>query len=273
MIKVVALDLDGTIVNEELKISEKTVALLQHLIHNTDVKIVVATGRMFLSALPFARQLQVKEPVVAYQGAMIRMINEPHDVCFHNPIPMDIATDLLSFLVKDDYQINLYLDDDLWTTHTNNHATYYARTAGVTPLFTADLLGQMTLPPTKIMVIDDHRIDELLIQLESKYMGRLNYCRSRSNFCEIIDVGASKWKALETLINQWGIDPSEVMAIGDQGNDLSMIRGAGVGVAMGNAPDEIKREANYVTDTVDEDGAAKAIEKFVLGNMPLAEVS
>ena len=87
----------------------------------------------------------------------------------------------------------------------------------------------------KIMVIDDHRVDILLDHLGRHFVGRLSFCRSRTNFCEIIDVSASKWNALKALADDWGIQPDEIMAIGDQGNDLSMIEHAGVGVAATNA--------------------------------------
>ena len=89
-------------------------------------------------------------------------------------------------------------------------------------------------------------------------------------FAEIIDVSASKWNALQTLAQEWGILPAEIMAIGDQGNDLSMIQHAGIGVAMGNAPDDVKQHANYVAPPIGEDGVADAIERFVLGHMPLS---
>lgn len=265
-IKLVALDLDGTIVNEDLKISERTQKLLQHVITQTDTKVVIATGRMFLSALPFARQLTVKEPLVAYQGAMIRHLSDGHQMHYHNPIPMPLAQTLMQFLLEREFHINLYMEDELWTSHTNSFATYYATTAGVTPIFTENLMDAMTQPPTKLMVIDDFRVDGLLDELNTHFHGRLTYCRSRSNFCEMIDASCSKWKALEYLIGDWDIKPEEVMAIGDQGNDVSMLQGAGIGVAMGNAPDEVKALANYVTLSVDEDGAAEAIEKFVLNN-------
>ena len=90
------------------------------------------------------------------------------------------------------------------------------------------------------------------------------YCRSRSNFCEIIHPAASKWNALKILIDQWGIEADEVMAVGDQGNDISMISGAGLGVAMGGAPEDVVAVANYVTGSIEEDGVVQAIEKFVL---------
>lgn len=269
MIKLVALDLDGTVVNDQLKISDSVLRLLKHLITKTSVRVVIATGRMFSSALPFARQIGIVEPLVTYQGAMVRDITDGHALRFHAPIALPLAQEVMRTLVTDGYHINLYMDDRLWTHPSNHHAGYYQKAAGVEPIFTEDLLGSMTQDPTKIMVIDDERLDILLAHLSTHFEGRLSFCRSRTNFCEIIDVSASKWNALKALAEEWGIEPHEIMAIGDQGNDLSMIEHAGVGVAMGNAPDYVKEKANFVTRTIHEDGVAEAIEKFVLGHLPL----
>jgi Cof subfamily protein (haloacid dehalogenase superfamily) len=269
MIKLVALDLDGTIVNDQLKISDRVLKLLNHLITQTEVRVVIATGRMFLSALPFVRQIGIVEPVVTYQGAMVREITEGYAQRFHAPIPMALAQEVMQTLLAENYHINLYMHDQLWTHPSNVHAPYYSQKAGVEPVFHDDLMACMTVDPTKIMVIDDHRLDTLLHHLGENFHGRLSFCRSRTNFCEIIDVGASKWNALHSLAEEWGILPEEIMAIGDQGNDLSMIQQAGIGVAMGNAPDVVKQHANYVTTPIGEDGAAEAIERFVLGHLPL----
>jgi Cof subfamily protein (haloacid dehalogenase superfamily) len=269
MIKLVALDLDGTIVNDKLEISPAVLKMLGHLITQTDVRVVIATGRMFLSALPFARQIGICEPLVTYQGAMIRDITDGHNIRFHTPIQLDLAHEVLTMLVEDKYHVNLYMDDSLWTHPDNHHAAFYMKTAGVTPNYTEDLMGCLKIAPTKLMVIDDERIDKLLAYLNQNFMGRLSFCRSRTNFCEIIDVSASKWNALKSLADEWGIQPDEIMAIGDQGNDISMIQHAGIGIAMGNAPDEVKELANYVAPPIDSDGAAEAIERFVLGSMPI----
>lgn len=271
MIKLVALDLDGTIVNDKLTIAPRVLKVLKHLISDTDVRVVIATGRMFMSALPFAREIGVVEPLVAYQGAMIRNLDDGFTQRFHAPIQMELAREVMEMLVREKYDVNLYMNDDLWTHPSNRFAEQYMRTAGVTPIYHDDLVNCMTIAPTKLMVIDDDRIDTLLEYLGRNYLGRLSFCRSRSNFCEIIDISASKWNALKSLADEWGIHPEEIMAIGDQGNDLSMISHAGIGVAMGNAPDEVKEHANYVAPTIDKDGAAEAIEKFVLGNLPLQE--
>jgi len=263
-IKLIALDLDGTIVQENLQISRRVQDVIHHVQRQTDVRVVIATGRMFYSALPFARTLKTPLPIVAYQGAMIREQDAPQTVHLHTPVNLDIARELTEILLHDNYHVNLYMNDRVWTRRSNVFSEFYARTSGVSPVFRDNLLACLTEAPTKIMVIDDERIEHLLGYLDAHYAGRLSFCRSRSNFCEIIDVSVSKWNALQVLAQSWGIQPSEIMAIGDQSNDLSMISQAGLGVAMGNAPDHVKKAARFVTGSIEEDGVASAIEQFVL---------
>jgi Cof subfamily protein (haloacid dehalogenase superfamily) len=272
-IKLIALDLDGTIVNEHLEISPKTVETIQTVLRDTDVRVVIATGRMYSSSLSFANTLGIQDPIVAYQGALIRHHATHRDIIEHTTIPLDLARPVLQKLMDEEYHVNLYHCNDeidkLFTNSTNIHATYYSKISGVVPTVQDCLMDALTCEPTKFLVIDDHRIDTLLAQLQEEYDGQLSVCKSRPNFCEIINVSASKWNALMTLAGQWGITAEEIMAIGDHGNDYSMISQAGLGVAMGNAPSEIQSVAKYVTAPIAEDGVAQAIEKFVLNNDPL----
>lgn len=87
---------------------------------------------------------------------------------------------------------------------------------------------------------------------------------SRSHFCEIVHHNVSKWNALSFLLDRYGFTPDQVMAIGDQENDLSMITQAGLGIAMGNAPDHVKEQARWVTRSVDDDGLAHAVNTWIL---------
>lgn len=277
-IKLVALDLDGTIVNNKLEISPRTVQTIQYLLKETDVRVVIATGRMYRSTLQFAETLGIQDPIISYQGALIRDYLGTRKVRHHATIPLPIAQKSLQFLLDEKYHVNVYVtgkneadepEDHLYTNGTDQYASYYAGISGVTPIIRENLMETLTAPPTKFLIIDDHRIDHLLKSLQERFQQEINICKSRYNFCEMIDLSASKWNALHTLGQQWGIQTEEIMAIGDHGNDYSMISQAGMGVAMGQAPDDIKSVARYVTGTIEEDGAATAIERFVINNEPL----
>ncbi len=270
MIKLVALDLDGTIVNEELEISPATTSLLRKIQAEKQIKVVLATGRMFPSALPFAYQLGLMDPVISYQGAMIRDINQfqenakHYPTLFHQAIDVNVAKTIVDLIHEHAFHANMYVDDQLFTTELNQHSLYYQKISGVVPQEARNLHTVLTGPPSKFMIIDD-RCDEIIDILHNQFSNSVSICKSRHNFCEIVHASVSKWRAIERLMEQWDITADEVMAVGDQENDLSMIKGAGVGVAMGSAPDHVKAQAHYVTETVDEDGVVKAIHKFVYG--------
>ncbi len=117
----------------------------------------------------------------------------------------------------------------------------------------------------KILAIDDDvaLIENLQKEMAEKYKNKLYVIRSTPRFCEFSDPKATKGNALRFLADKWGIKKEEIMACGDQDNDIEMLLAAGTKVAMGNATDALKSIADYVTDTVDNDGVPKAVEKFI----------
>jgi Cof subfamily protein (haloacid dehalogenase superfamily) len=258
--KVLVLDLDGTVVNHDLTVSPRLQDRLTTLIHKTDCRIIIATGRMSLSAARFAGQLGVTEPVISYQGAMIRDANGNR--MYHQPVPLPIARQIVRDLGHQGIAVNVYIDDVLYMHHSNPHQEAYARLGGTTPVLVTDLEAAVTEAPTKLLVIDDTRCEAVLQYLEQTFPGQLASCMSRHNFVEVIEAGVSKWAGLQHLIP--GVPPEAVMAIGDQGNDLPMLTQAGLGIAMGNAPDWVKAQVRYITDPINADGVAKAIDRYLL---------
>ncbi|MGE0200561.1 MAG: Cof-type HAD-IIB family hydrolase [Candidatus Melainabacteria bacterium] len=262
--RLVALDLDGTIVDERLTISPQTLGALQHLITRSDIRVVIATGRMHPSATRFARQVGVTTPIITYQGAMVKEALPDSEPIFHQPIPLPLAQELVDYLLDEHLSVNIYMDDVLWTNPNNAYYMEYAKTAGIEPHLTDDLRGKLTVAPTKILIIDDTRVNTLRDDIRDRFGDQLGSCRSRYNFCEVNHPDVSKWAGLTFLMKDWGIAPAEVIAIGDQGNDISMLSGAGIGVAMGNAPEDVKAVADFITRPIEEDGVVHALRHFGL---------
>jgi Cof subfamily protein (haloacid dehalogenase superfamily) len=259
---VLALDLDGTVVDHTLTVSPAVQHRLQWLQTHTDCKVVIATGRMSLSAARFAQQLGVNTPVISYQGAMIK--NAEGERLYHQPLPLEAAKSLVTYLSQQNIAVNLYIDDQLYMHTSNPFQESYAKLGGATPVLVNDLTAALTAPPTKLLIIDDHRVQEVIEHVEKHYPGVLTPCQSRHNFCEVIAANVSKWAGIQWLIEQWDIAPELVMAIGDQGNDVSMLQAAGLGVAMGNAPDFVKTVAKAVTTPIEGHGVAVAIDTHLL---------
>jgi len=269
MIKLIALDLDGTIVDEQLAISDLTKQVIARVQAEKNIKVLISTGRMFPSTLPFARRLDITHPVISYQGGMIRAIEperkniEDYPILFNQPIEMDTASGILDLIEANDWQANLYVNDHLFVNKMTYETQHYQMISGVSPEVVPDLKSMLTAAPSKMMIIDAHA-NTIVEILKKDFPGQVNACLSRFNYCELVNPEVSKWRAIEYLMGEWGITADEVMAVGDQENDLSMIEGAGIGVAMGNAPAHVKAHANDVTDTIERDGAAKAILKWAL---------
>ncbi len=129
-----------------------------------------------------------------------------------------------------------------------------------------DLANGLAGDPQKLVFINDADVSEqLLVDLTARFGGQLQVVQSFPLYVELTHREASKGKAVEWLASHWGVPRQEVMAIGDQGNDCSMIEWAGLGVAMGNAVASVKAIADWVAPSAQEDGAAVAIERFALG--------
>lgn len=265
-IKLLAIDLDGTTVSHDLTIHPDVLNAVHTVVHETDVKVVVATGRMHPSALTYVKKLQTPHPVISYQGGMVTAQDDDETRLHHSPIELNVAKAALNWLQQESINTNVYVDNHLYTNHSNDKASFYAKMAGVNPVIIDTLADALTDPPTKMMAITDDRIDWVQDQIRQQFGQHINCIQSRHDFCELIAHNASKWNAVKFLANDWNITSDEIMAIGDQENDLSMIEGAGLGIAMGNAPEWIRAKANHVAPTVDEQGLAKMIHQFILTN-------
>ncbi|ACL70361.1 Cof-type HAD-IIB family hydrolase [Halothermothrix orenii] len=262
--RMVAMDLDGTLIDENQNLSQVTIDVITELM-NRGVICVIATGRMFISALPYVRKLGIKKPVITYNGAFIK---DPvtNKVLHHKPIPLNLAGQVIKITEEYGNHINLYEDDRLLVARRNEETLLYEDIAGVKAREVGPLSDYLGKPPTKLLIIERDRdkyeaiYREIRLQLEDD----LAVTRSRDIFIEIMGKEISKGKALEKVASGFEIPLSQVIAIGDSWNDLEMIKAAGLGVAMGNSPEQIKAEADLVTLSNKENGVARILEKVLL---------
>ena len=162
--------------------------------------------------------------------------------------------------------MNVYIEDVLFVENDNDIIKEYVGDKNV-HYFKTDSFDTLDFKKlNKILVIDHNTqlIEDLIKELQTKYP-QLYIVKSQPIFCEIANKQATKGNAIKFLANKLGFTEKEVMAIGDQNNDIEMVVTAGIGVAMGNGTAEIKAKADYITDTVHNDGFVKAVNKFVWG--------
>lgn len=262
-IKLIAMDLDDTLLNEVQQISPRTREAVR-LAMNRGVAVTIATGRMFCSTLPFARELRLKLPLITYNGAMVREI-ETGQTLFHRPIPVNTAQAVGDLFRKQGWYLQKYVDDALYVPEMGPDALYYANYAGVKAIPLGDKFYEMIEAPTKMLSMGDRPLlDEISAKLTEFWGDRLYMASSKTRYLELVDSGVNKGEALGHLAAGLGIRQADVLAIGDSMNDVDMIEYAGVGVAMGNANEKVRAAADFVTLSNAEDGVATAIEKFVL---------
>jgi Cof subfamily protein (haloacid dehalogenase superfamily) len=264
-IKLIALDIDGTIMNSKFQISERMKETIFKAI-NSGIYVVLATGRMYSATVPIAAGLGIKTPLITYQGSMIREYYNSDEVLLHYTVDSDLSRLILQELRKFDLQVNVYLDDELFVEDETHILREYAARRHIVYHKVDSFEKIIDFSPTKILAINKTPEETMEIRnyLRKKFLTRLNITNSTPLYCEIVNNQASKGNSILYLADKWGFKQSEIMVIGDQDNDKDMLDIAGVAVAMGNGPDSLKESADFVTDTVDNDGAALAIEKFAL---------
>ncbi|PLZ97770.1 hydrolase [Fischerella thermalis CCMEE 5268] len=270
-IKLLVLDIDGTIAGESNNISEPvkeaiTAAKAQ------GIKVAIATGRMFRSALRFHQDIGSTLPLIAYQGAWIQdPVSE--QIYQHLPVSREMAQQLLDYFEQPELRsllsVHFYINDQLYVREITTETQLYAERSGIKPIAVGDLRQVLTTyEPTKILALCDDTdiIDNLLGSLSRQYTpAELYLTKSVATFFEATNPFANKGIAVRYLAEELlGLQPNNVMTIGDNFNDLEMLEYAGIGVAMGNAPSQVQAIANWVAPSVEQDGAAVAIEKLLL---------
>jgi hypothetical protein len=261
MIKMIATDIDGTIYNPISGFSKKVLECIKKLQDN-GVKVVLVTGRMHSSALGVAKQLGLTTPIISYQGGLIKDFN--NKTLYQNNLPSLHAKEIITWARSNDIHINLYIDDKLYVEKDNNIVKKYVDGKFID--YTVCNFDDLKITNVnKILAIDledAQKVTSWVKELQKRYPD-LYIVKSTPYFCEIGSNEARKSLGVEFLCNLWKLKKEEVLTIGDQNNDIDLIQAGGIGVAMGNATEELKSFADFITDTVDNDGFVKAVEKFV----------
>ena len=265
-IRLLALDLDGTILDSNMRISPRTRQALRQA-QARGVHVTLASGRPFHNVRLFADNLGIREPVICCQGAVVQDVLT-QEAYFHRGVPVPLAYEAIDVVRQQGWDLCLHLDDRLYVDRITPHVRFYA---GYSPIEeelhpVADLKAALCHEPTKLVVIvDAEQGAEVSTLLGSHFKGRLQVVRSFPRFIEATNLAATKGQALSFLAHKLGVTQAETMAIGDNDNDADMVAWAGLGVAMGNASATVKATADYVATSIAEDGAAEAIERFILG--------
>lgn len=271
-IKLLIVDIDGTIAGESNQVSTRVKQAIQ-AVRDRGIRVGIATGRMYKSALRFHQEIDADMPIIAYQGAWIQ---DPATGIKHRhcPVPIDIAKELVDYFEQptllDKLSIHVYRNDCLYVREINPDTELYIGRSGIAVNSVPDLRSVLTDRPTKILAMseDTDLIQHLLQDLRQRYSAsQLHITTSVPIFLETTQSGIDKGNAIDYVAkNLLGITAENVLAIGDNYNDVEMLAYAGIGVAMGNAPADVQALADWVAPDVKDDGVAVAIEKFILNS-------
>ncbi len=263
-IKLIALDLDGTLLNSSLRLSERNGEAVRRAL-DRGVKIVLATSRWFGLAKRTADHLGIDTPLVCSNGALVRRPSDGREI-LHLRLDQEVAREVTTLGDERGWEMFTTIED----------ATFMRMRPGVIP---ERLPGGLRISerqaeevargqPTAVLVFGQEAVDEISQRLLPAYDGRAKFSLNRPvnlpHYVVLTHPDADKGNALETVCRQMDVPLSDVMAMGDSESDLAMLRLAGLGIAMDNSPDEVKRAALHIAPSNDADGVAWAIDRFAL---------
>ncbi|MBO6088124.1 HAD family phosphatase [bacterium] len=264
MIKMVATDIDGTILNWEYGGFTQGVIDCVKKLTASNVKVVLVTGRMHKSATFLADELGLDTPIVSYQGGMIKENKENGECYYRKNLDNEKAKEIIKWARENNIHINLYINDVLYVENDNEIIKKYTGARYIE--YKVCNFDDLTIDNiNKILAIDYNNPEKVTnwVEFLSKKYPDLYIVKSTPYFCEISHKDARKSCAVEYLRKKWNLKKEEVLTIGDQNNDIELLKAGGIKVAMGNGTPELKECADFITDTVQNDGFVKAVEKFI----------
>ena len=262
MIKMIALDLDDTLLMEDLSVPEEVVASLKAA-ENRGVKVVIATGRIFPSARSYAALLGSESPVVCYNGSMIRTPDGGVIRSWqHEP---ETIREVAAFCKERGLYLQAYAEDEIVVEKTVEKTLIDPDSKATAIREMGDLTTADLLPSPKMMIFDTpERLAEIRPELETAFPDRFYLATSKNYLLEIMPRDVSKRNTLERFAEELGITREEVMACGDNTNDREMVEWAGLGVSVANGVPELKQVADYVAARERSWGVKEAVDRFVL---------
>ncbi|MFN2464672.1 MAG: Cof-type HAD-IIB family hydrolase [Candidatus Dormibacteria bacterium] len=259
--KLLAIDVDGTLVDSSLQITPANLEALHGAVAG-GVRVVLATGRMFRSALPYAEQIGTPEPVICYQGAVVR--RPDGELLREVGLDAKSARTCVDVSRRAHLHLNLYHDDNFYVEELGWGARRYSEVAQVDPTVVPDLAEVASRGSTKAVFVAPH--DELaaheeVVRRATAPAARATY--SMPEFLEVIDARVSKATALHFVCDRHGISREQVIAAGDGPNDLELFEYAGLAVAPSDARPEVLAAAGATVAPPGQDGIAELVRRYL----------
>ncbi len=260
--KLIVSDLDGTLLDSQRRISQRTKDLIKEFTKKGGV-FTFATGRMEASVAKYLDYLDISCPVILYNGAKIVDVMK-NAVLYEELLEYDLAKKALKIASKYEWDVLLYLEKRIFVKKINDVIKEYMIKDGVCCEAVGELYDFIKYPPTKILNIGDSNFFSSYIEeVKQQINTPLNFVISEHNYLEILPEASSKGNALIKLADSLNISIEESIAIGDNLNDISMINAAGLSVAVENAHEKVIACADYITKSNVNEGVAEILHKVI----------
>ena len=267
-IKMICLDIDGTLLNSNHQITKNVKEVINKVANEINIPVILVSARMPKGIVFLQRELEIEEPMICYSGALI--LDKNGEIISKESIDISNLEEIYKTVNKHNIHISLYKDDEWYVEKLDYWAKQESDITNIIPKI-ADF-GQLIelwktekTGPNKILCMaNPYEISLLKEEIKANSnVNVLNIYPSKTTYLEIMPTNASKTSAISYLEKKFDVSKNEIIAMGDNYNDVDMLRYAGIGIAMGNATEDVKKSADDVTLTNDEDGVAIAIKKYV----------
>jgi Cof subfamily protein (haloacid dehalogenase superfamily) len=239
----------------------RTIAAMRRA-HGAGVPVIVVTGRMVKSVRQALEPAGVAAPVIAYQGAVVA--DEDGRWLRHEPIPLELAREILTVLDREGYSPNVYVDDELYVASDTEAARAYARLNKIEFHVVGPLLEWLEEPPTKLVCVGEPKaLDALEPRMKKRFAGRAYVSKSLPHFLEFAQEGVTKGAGMDFLAGRLGFTKAQTVAFGDGENDVELVEWPGYGIAVANAHERVKAVASWVCPPAEEQGVAQVIEALL----------
>jgi hypothetical protein len=260
--KMIALDMDGTLLNRNHQLSNRTIASVK-MIAEAGLTVLLATGRMTSAVKNHLEKLGTPGLVVSHNGALVKDVRTGQ-IYHHDTVPKEVVTKVLQLLEGKETVIHFNFDDNIYLTASNPYSERYSQELQVSLTYASSLKG-FEGEPTSILLMDNQEVlKQVLTTVSHHFLGQFDYVMApwQSNVwrLQFLATNTSKGKGVLQVAKRLGVKPEEIISFGDSYNDMDMLQHTGLGIAMGNAVPELKQVADFVTFSNQEDGVAYVLE-------------
>lgn len=265
--KIIILDIDGTLVNSEKKITPNTLNVLTEL-QKSGKKVALASGRPVQGIWNHAKNLGLDKfggYILAYNGGSV-IDAKTGNIIYSKYFPNELISEICNEIKNKNITINTYENDYIIEGNAlNKYSDIEAKIVGMKTKFVDNFADYVNFDINKLLLAGEpNEILELERIFNERYKGVIGVFKSEAYFLELVPLNIDKAQSIDTLLNKIGIKQEECIACGDGYNDITMIQYAGLGVAMKNAIEEVRNVADIIADTNDNDGVAKIVKQYML---------